>query len=898
MTSRILCQLDRNALGDGLTIDDGGLIVTTNRNALDAQRVVLGNLAVSSGVHTFEIYVYSTSRGDLSGLVSIGVAEVGAPLDEMVGDNAESFGIRPADGEIWTNGGSVNTFDPLPERTCIGVTVDLDSPTPQVRWSFNGSSLYFRTLTADKAWVPAISIGAAEAGDVSVVANFGQWRFDAAEQSDGWYTETQGRATLYLAHATQGFLSATADTPSNQPFDPVILNPASIVIRRSPEPWVMSGGGGTPAAAAFTAITLDNSDGSFNWLRKYDARGSTVVVQTIPANSETLDDATTQFTARVDSVRSPTASTIEIRLRDILADLDVPLPCRIVPPFADESSRGRIWPIGLGAQRNIRPMLLDAPSLIYILGDAPMTNVPLVADGGAALDPSGAPPQYMPAMNGTCVQLDTDPVIRLSVDCSSTGEDTVVPGTNEDVFGGIGDFETWASGEPAGWDVPASPPLVVANGSILQTTSYGPTNACAISSNVPLSLPSSPTYFGYYIKTTANYLEPGRTYRISIDVRRIIGTPDQYGDPNFGLIILTKLSNDQRYWVSGYRQPISQWQANRYTFVYTVPASESSALPLYLSVMSRLQIGNPPTTFSAIAVVDNVTAVLLGQYEQAPLEGITLTQADRELLVLRKGLPDAVYSTDDTEYLDEQTGIKLGARWETAPNTAAALQELADTYCAVVFTDAAGVIRCKRYEDPEIGTSVATIDWSNVDLDSISIAPIEARGLTTEFGYRRNCTPLAPGDFVTDTATVPPTQREAWSGVSQGRFTSSKRPSNDYAFAIGAPRFHMLCAEAGPAKREADRVLSMFETVIPARNGINDTAPRDPVGKRQGIRLRAYAPGGLLGSSDTIATKDVMFGTVLTVNLPELGLVNKKVGVIEWAFAPFGDWIEILGDFR
>lgn len=909
MTARHECRLDRNACGPGLTIDDGGTIVTTNLNALDAYRAVFGNLAVSEGIKTFEFHVYSTSRGDLSGLVSVGVAEVGTALDDLVGGNATSYGIMPADGVIMNNGLAVTTFEAFnPERICMSVTVDLTGPTKIVRWAWNGSSTVFRTLPANKLWVPAISIGGEEAGDLCVIVNFGQDRFDAQEPSDGWYTETVGRATLYLSSVTEGFLSANDDTPANQSYRPAILNPGAFSVRRAPQAWVHSGGsefqGGTTGVAAIASLRLDNSKGQFNWLLREEAEGSTIVYQAIPGRdgSGTLTDAVTHMTARLARAWAPSPSVIEVTLSDILLELRRPMRCRRIPPFADASSRGRTYPVAFGAQRNRRPLLFDQATLTYILGDAPQGAVAAVYDGGQRLDPGGTPPQYRPALGGCGFQLDTDAEYRISVDCSNVGGGYDIP-TDEDVLGGIGDFATWASGEPVGWDRPAAPPLVVANGSITQTSSYGSPSACLISSFVPLSPGSSPTYFGYYIKTTAAFLEPGRTYRISIRLLRVNGTPNQYLDQDYGLAVLSKLTYDPRFWISGHRQPIYQWEGGNLTFDYTVPSTELAALPLYLSVISRTQSGNPPTAVSCIAVVDDVKVQLRGQYEPAELEGITLTQAFREILVVREGHPDGVFSTADTQFLDDATGIRLGVCWEEQPaSVEGALQELADTYCAVVFTDANGIIRVKRFADPNLDTPVALLDEANIDPKSVSIDFDALPGLTTNIGCARNCEPLAPGDFTTDTAGVPPTQREQWSGNSQIRFSTSTRPAQAYAAANGAPWFHMLCDLEGPARAEAERVVGIAAMPqVDVGNGLAAIVPgneKTPTGKRNKITLRAWTVNGMLGNGLAVPARDVMYGTVLQVNLPDLDLDNVSIGVLEWEPAPAGDWIEIVGHYR
>src|SRR5690606_17188747 len=158
MTTRTYCVLNQSAAGAGLYVDEGGTTLTTNENALDLDRAALGNLGVSSsGVHSFEVYVWSKSRDDLAGMVSVGIAEIDHALDVSVGGDAKGYGLRPADGELWNNGAYIETFDAFPERACIGVQLDLDAD--ELHFFLNGSEMDFSpvSVASGKTWVPALS---------------------------------------------------------------------------------------------------------------------------------------------------------------------------------------------------------------------------------------------------------------------------------------------------------------------------------------------------------------------------------------------------------------------------------------------------------------------------------------------------------------------------------------------------------------------------------------------------------------------------------------------------------------------------------------------------------------------------------------------------------------------
>jgi len=186
MTSRTFATLNPNAMGSGLALDLGNLVVTTSQDSLGSASsscCVFGTIPKAVGHAYFETYFYSTSRGDLSGLLSVGLAEVSADLDQRVGDGLDTWGFRPADGGIWNDGALIVSGDPIAERICIGVCAQFDSPGgPRLTFftdgSFYASVVMNVTSSGSPFYVPAIGIDLSVAGDVSAFVNFGQRAFD------------------------------------------------------------------------------------------------------------------------------------------------------------------------------------------------------------------------------------------------------------------------------------------------------------------------------------------------------------------------------------------------------------------------------------------------------------------------------------------------------------------------------------------------------------------------------------------------------------------------------------------------------------------------------------------------------------------------------------------------
>ncbi len=189
--NKIICTLDPHRLGDGLDLSQGNLVVTTT--AVESfQRAVFGTIALGVGDASFEGFVYSQSRpsAGLVDLFGIGIAEVGAALDQTIGEETElttaalpmSWAYRPfcVDsgghfGGIFAGGNLLTRLQAGTERDCISVFFYGDISAPKVSWSANGNYLGQADLSPGRFYLPAVSIGsAASPNDVAAYVNFGQ----------------------------------------------------------------------------------------------------------------------------------------------------------------------------------------------------------------------------------------------------------------------------------------------------------------------------------------------------------------------------------------------------------------------------------------------------------------------------------------------------------------------------------------------------------------------------------------------------------------------------------------------------------------------------------------------------------------------------------------------------
>ncbi len=925
MTSRVLSYLDTNACDSNLLIKEGNLIVTTKANALSGVgRTVHGSIAVADGISRYEAYHWSDQGTTFAGLLSIGVAQasglIAASLDSATG---LGFGYRPADGTIVSNGSTLATVSMTGERNCIGIYLFLSASVCTCTWLVNNTAVYTATLPNGKIWVPAISMGEdVRAGNRSATFNFGQDRFDFFDGLDGWFRQTAGLPTIYASLASEPFMSDSGDTPANQVYSPDQLNPKSMSFKCAPLGWFHRNDN-TAVSSSYGSVIYKNEAGQYNALRDSDIRDATYICQKMAApafGSASILGAANQFVAIVDSVSAPTISTVQIALKGTLGRLDKPCPCRRVQPFWDEGAAGKIQPIGLGAQRNVLPLPLDEENLIYLLGDAPMSNVALVTDGGAPLDPLAVPAQWSQitagggVQAGAAIKLQSKSVYRISADVSSYGAQYtsgIVDILDSDGSGPTpsdGSFTTWSGGVPHGWALPTNPPLpagVVANGSISQYT-VGGISALQITSNVPYNTATTPNLLGYPVLLNSTPLLPGRTYRFSF--RIVSGIGATVGGGMYGLQLLAGYTTDPRYAITPPGLFLSYAQSgtggnNIYSWQYTVPASLTSNLGIYLCVSSVVGTVSVPTSNQAIIVIDDLQVELVGQFVSAPLTGMTMTQAFTEVLVKRAGEAAAIFSSVDTAAIDAATGILIGLRYEEQPNILQMLQDICDAFGAVCFEDENGIIRVRRMTDPRLGTPIAAFDTSciNGDDKSFIVSSDNAQGLTTSFGCRPNQTPFSgTGDFVTDLELVGIGQRDAWQRPCQINFESAVRPAQEYAHAVGAARRILPIDDPDKASAEANRVMRLFAPDtpgLPTPPGQIGTASSSAAGKGKFVQFEAFYDSAL-GIGPSVQPQQLYPCDVVTLTVPSKGFNATPLSVMSTEHFPADNRIVIVGRYQ
>jgi hypothetical protein len=710
----------------------------------------------------------------------------------------------------------------------------------------------------------------------------------------GWYEiQSEGDGTIYLCVIDEGMVSGPSDTPANKQYKPRVLNPETFSIKRAPQVWIW--GNGSVQQAAFGQLELDNYDGAYNYLLEHDVRDRVVVVKVLAASAllsgTAISSAQTVCTGVIDSVTSDNEDRVLVAIKDTLALLDKTLPVHYNPPFVDEGAANVMVPLTFGACRNIKPLLRDTPNRIYQLHDTQIPNVTLVADKAAPLDPHANPPQYVPALSGSGLQLQTMPQGALTVDCSSYGQQSVIPGA-DDVLSGAGAFNgAWAGTPlvPPGW--------TWTNGtgsSITESAANYLGSGTHAASLITAKLWDGSSQFGDSL-SYPGILLGGYSYRLNFSVYAISAAPSLDNTLVGGLMVATALSSNPADYISGFGKPIQavgqypHQPPQNISYEFTVPPGSTRDL-FFILTTSTASVGQP--NGSASAAIYNITLEQLGQYQTLPLSGIPMSSYFAEIRARTGNAFDFTIGGVDSR--SDGSLIPWGIHFDAPPNILAALQQPLDNFCCALFTDKTGQITFGQLTDPSDPDNISAIrcdfDMTNV-ARPIQVAADDAKGLTNLIGARRNWFVFGPSDFVTDQTIVPQNIKTQFGRTSQFELTSSVSPTGHYTSAIGAPIFNSLFDLSSDAQKEIDRVVGIYSPKV-YYDGTSTN------GKRRFITFTAFFDDpAKVGVNTTCAISDIAFGDYISLTYANADgserFVNQLGVVVEWEVFPFGNKVQL-----
>jgi hypothetical protein len=706
--------------------------------------------------------------------------------------------------------------------------------------------------------------------------------------SQGWYQQSAGIPSVYLAILDQGFLSATTDTPASTPFLARIKNAADFAIDRQHSTWVEGttpNDGAQSEYAAYGQLDIDDPDGEFDFLLSSDIKDAVVAFQLpFAAASGTLAGAPTVATAIIDDVQRPDSRTKRLILKDTLALFDQPMPVRRVPTFMDAGAARRSWPMLFGACRNVDGLVIDSVNRLIALHDGQITNIADVRDNGAPLSRRATPPQFVPAMNGQGIQLAADGWGKILIDCSSEGAQGAIPGVT-DALGGLGEFGTWPSTYPSGWSWSNNAGSQVLKRGTAQ--GYSQDFIASLGSTRPWS-PNNSRFGDYLSLTSSTPLKSGRAYRITFQIHDTFGAePFFAGGMPAGLMLRSAISNLEEDAISPHGWPLTVPMIGDRSFGFTHRVPVGADRNIYLVAVSAA--GSSGTNGMGLGggLIYNVRAEELGEFVELPMRGITMKDYYQEILHDRAGL-SGTWEPADLEALDTAAGYLFGVYFSDVPTIAQAIRAPLPSFGATLCTDAAGKARVPRLVAPEDVTIVAAFNLSCVDRDSIHKRAFKAPALTNQIGAARNWVIPSESELVSDTDVLPREVKERYQRLSQYIRTSSIRPAQEYAHAFGNAPLDSLIDDPDQAQLEIDRINSMFAYQI--IDGVEIT------GRRQLVDFDVYFNDAhLMGVGTQIEPYNLLWGDGVTLDSPEDDFNTTPMVVVGYKYFPWAQKMTITG---
>jgi hypothetical protein len=738
--SRRYAIFDAANAGTGLSVEQGGQVVTTSAGSLNINRTVRGTLGVTAYENYAEFIVYG-DVANLTNLVSIGVVSASASLSDYVGGEESSIGYRVGEGQIRRSGSNLATVTTGGMGDVVGVLVTHQDAQTTVAWYLNGTLLQTIPLDGGSPLDSlfgtdlyfAVSLGSIAEGDILIRVNAGRQQFEHPNAiSDGWWSAPAMPAAVRVSDAP--FLSSPADAPANTRWKGCITAAGYQVTRRMQVwPW----GDGNAAAGSAVALTITDPGHEFDRLLSGQYRDQPI---TLLATDTTLADAETLCELIFE--RCEVLDDLKKRIvgRDLLAKMEAtPMQRRYFRPDATGGAANRAWPLCLGACFSVPVVLFDEDLFRYGIDSVGVEQVGHVRDAGVIVQSQGSPLGYELESGGQALRLTESPSGVLTADVAVTGS-AYTPDAPVDALGGAGNpFTGIDGGAITGWTG------FEQDAGILDTTPY-------YHGSGRVAFPQEYMSRSYTQHNTVQLIA-GSRYRFQFTVNQMTVTDSSstaaivgltYIDGQFGSYFSLNSSNFYdgnpfglaRTYSGTFTAPITH-----YAQVFYTGNSFAGGTDCHVSALTFIEL--PPIDDSGDdETVENAIAELA-----LPLEDML-----RAIIEERGLFGSTVWSDTDAAAIDTATGYTgSGYHANQQAQVRDAISEVLDGYTASVFPGRDGVLRVKRLiapEDVAVADRYGELRMTRMLSDMIPRRD-DAPGLSRSMGARRNELVLNDSDLQT-----------------------------------------------------------------------------------------------------------------------------------------------------
>lgn len=493
------------------------------------------------------------------------------------------------------------------------------------------------------------------------------------------------------------------------------------------------------------AVTVDNTDGALDFLLEYDLRDLPVRAR-LGYDFQDLSTFVDVGNTVVENVAIPSEQALQMVFRDKSALLDKPVqPTKWPSGLPIAELEAKAKPLAWGTLQWIPLTTVDAVNLEYALSDSPWTRTLAILDQGVGItDATG----YSAARRA-----DTYGVHRTT---NPAGKQVAqVNGRSKRVTSWQESFGSWSGDNPVGWTI-----LTGAETATLRFTQSGTTMRCQSDGTATLT-----------IQRTAGGALAAGTYCITVVVSSYTsGSCTVFAGPQR----IAQLDKAGTY---------------RLSFLATTSA-----------------------TFRVTMTAGTTCDLLI---DDILVETATLIQR----------LPDwltelCVTQTTDFAAADLDLAGTIAALDTAAPYNLALYTDDSSLTCRQVLTatmtsfgggyyfDRAGVLKVGRLIDPAGGTSVLTLDDSNLQ-GRIDVVMDAAPGLSDTWAGQKNYAPhVATSDIAGSVLNTP------LGALLQQEFLAVRKTTaslaNAYRHARGAEQIETLLSVAANVQSEANRFAGLY----------------------------------------------------------------------------------------
>ncbi|MEM7706622.1 MAG: hypothetical protein AAF358_13770 [Pseudomonadota bacterium] len=513
-----------------------------------------------------------------------------------------------------------------------------------------------------------------------------------------------------------GYTTSNAGSPANTLIEGRLAREININWRIGCIIW-----DGTESSRSTSSIRIANSDGRYDYLLTRDLRDQAVVVHEI--SSDTISSATRISVALIDRVDIRDRGELELVTFEKMVKLEVPLLSETYDGSqANPLLTGLSRPLAIGNCENVRPVIIDAPNLVYETNPTELTQIVNVRDRGAVLAPPNADnPGYTTVFDQFTLTNNPDGQITASIFTASTAAFSVV-GTDE--LNGVGDFENWTGGVPDGWTYTAG--FIGNPGTLAESGAGGQVEFTA-------SLITNPSQNTDQLATSLNIdLIPGEEYQYTITVV----SESNNVNPTEGIQSVRLTVNSfqlpgQNLLGAGAVHPLA---AGTYSGVFVAPARAPG--PIEIQVLS---FGDP--TNPGQIVLDNLT---IERVQPDTSDDVPDVVRD---LIFRAGFEADDF--DDTEAVSLQSEIEYALNLYVHPDdpitVRQALEQVTNSFAGFSYVDNEGKFHVDKLRPALPAATPTVVDLREINGD-LKILQDRAPGLSARLGVDRNWHPLRDGD--------------------------------------------------------------------------------------------------------------------------------------------------------